>query len=484
MWGQEGGDPRQDLHRRFWDTPIYSLPGKPEARVPLSRFPAPGPSQGGWRPPESGAIRAVHRGGGQTFRPPIPAPSIPGFPRLLGGGEGCSPRGVRISPGEAPHLLLGTQQGQQTRPADKEDLGLGRDVLRVREVQQAPVRTAESRQGPPPSRPGHWPGARTLGWHLPAPRVSRPPFPSHRPPPPTGCGNRCGPRPAAGQGGRAGRRRGMGCVLLPGRSEPRGPFRSASGRTFHGADARGAPEPHPGERPPRGTRGPEPRGRPIRVQEAVLNASPPASQSLPRPAPTSAQARRPAPPPGRGARPGTSATRTFLKPRREVLRTWFQFIFSLNDHPPCCPPSLSSWPFNVCLVHVGLVGCAMAEEESGRSGIGPGAVTRLGSSCLPATDGVLRSEVTARDMHTWGTPVSRAWACGGLGLDPNLGARCRVPRGLGHLATCLASPEIAGGGPSNWIPLASSKQMGKKQPNSMPTLRGQVSRERKGCGNL
>lgn len=277
----------------------------------------------------------------------------------------------------------------------------------------------------------------------------------------------------------------MGCVLLPGRSEPRGPFRSASGRTFHGADARGAPEPHPGERPPRGTRGPEPRGRPIRVQEAVLNASPPASQSLPRPAPTSAQARRPAPPPGLGAAPpGTSATRTFLKPRREVLRTWFQFIFSLNDHPPCCPPSLSSWPFNVCLVHVGLVGCAMAEEESGRSGIGPGAVTRLGSSCLPATDRVLRSEVTARDMHTWGTPVSRAWACGGLGLDPNLGARCRVPRGLGHLATCLASPEIAGGGPSNWIPLASSKQMGKKQPDSMPTLRGQVSRERKGCGNL
>lgn len=53
------------------------------------------------------------------------------------------------------------------------------------------------------------------------------------------------------------------------------------------------------------------------------------------------------------------------------------------------------------------------------------------------------------------------------------------------MATCLASPEIAGGGgPSNWIPLASSKQMGKKQPDSMPTLRGQVSRERKGCGNL
>lgn len=120
MWGQEGGDPRQDLHRRFWDTPIYSLPGKPEARVPLSRFPAPGPSQGGWRPPESGAIRAVHRGGGQTFRPPIPAPSIPGFPRLLGGGEGCSPRGVRISPGEALPtcswgLSRGSRPGLQTR---------------------------------------------------------------------------------------------------------------------------------------------------------------------------------------------------------------------------------------------------------------------------------------------------------------------------------------------------------------------------------
>lgn len=46
--------PRQDLLSRFWDTPICSLAGKPEAWVPLSWFPAPGPSQGDWGPPSLG----------------------------------------------------------------------------------------------------------------------------------------------------------------------------------------------------------------------------------------------------------------------------------------------------------------------------------------------------------------------------------------------------------------------------------------------
>lgn len=105
--------------------PICLLPGKPEAGVPLSWFPAPGPSQGAAGPQNlrlSGVmvdIWNLH-----------PSSLHPTFSRgwVVGGGEAASHQefGRAAGPWRTPRLLPGTPQREQTRPvARSPGVGLG-----------------------------------------------------------------------------------------------------------------------------------------------------------------------------------------------------------------------------------------------------------------------------------------------------------------------------------------------------------------------
>lgn len=123
--------PGQQTHRRFWDSPIRSVPGKPEAWVPLSWFPAPGPSQGTWGPRVSMAVSSEHRGGGHTFRTPTAARSVLGSLQVSGDST------VRVAATGGPALpgpwSMSTDHGRRMRLSLG---GLGREeqgLLRVRD---------------------------------------------------------------------------------------------------------------------------------------------------------------------------------------------------------------------------------------------------------------------------------------------------------------------------------------------------------------
>lgn len=167
------------------------------------------PLPGGCRPPESESESEALRGGGRHSEPPSQV-----F-QGMGGGRwgGCFPPGVQKGCGalEAPRLLPGTPQREQTRPvARSTGVGLGAEAGRPEGAGSAAGTAAFSARTLAPHP--------TFDWHL---RVSQPPFPS----PPPGYGNRCGPRPC--------RRRAV-ARLAPGRVGAAGslPLGAASGRTF------------------------------------------------------------------------------------------------------------------------------------------------------------------------------------------------------------------------------------------------------------
>lgn len=95
--------PRRDHHRRCWDTPIGLVPGKPEAWVPLFRFPLLAPPKGA-RGPKSGTMVLVHRNAGQTFRTPHKLPPAPVF--CSGGRWEVG----RVVPHQESRLVCGPQR--------------------------------------------------------------------------------------------------------------------------------------------------------------------------------------------------------------------------------------------------------------------------------------------------------------------------------------------------------------------------------------
>lgn len=101
--------------------PICSVPGKPEAGVPLSWFPAPGPSRGDG--PQSLGLAGRCTGMAVRQAEPYPSSLRPGFSVevVYGGGGGSRVASHQESrSARGPHsnaLFTGTQQGAPTMPA-------------------------------------------------------------------------------------------------------------------------------------------------------------------------------------------------------------------------------------------------------------------------------------------------------------------------------------------------------------------------------
>lgn len=182
--------------------------------------------------------------------------------------------------------------------------------------------------------------------------------------------------------------------------------------------------------------------RPISAPEAVLNASPPPPPPLPAP---SRPGRPPVRPPRGLPRPGGS-----------------RLAFTSFGHRSVRGLSI---PVGFPWVSRGLGGREGSLTAVRRPG-GPRsrAALRLGQG-----DGVVFRGDSAQGTHAQGTP----------GPGPEGAAQGLL--GPQSLTTSLASLEVAQ--TPHTQSRAPREQMGKQQPRSL-SLRGQVSRERKGCGSL